>query len=162
MLYISLCLNFLIGLLYIYVNIHYVNVIIHLCKCTYKCIIHLCLNYLLTTPPPYLKQSVRTLILDIMCVCDHILWAYSDKCLLTYEYLEFSRQSVMCNLVWRYVTAQQKDTESHPVTEDNINELRQDVYTFRYDLMRVLKSNGMNTRDIDKDQVDGNIFYFLI
>ncbi|GFW13443.1 transient-receptor-potential-like protein [Trichonephila clavipes] len=63
-------------------------------------------------------------------------------------------QSVMCNLVWRYVTAQQKETESHPVTEDNINELRQDVYSFRHDLMRVFKNNGMNTRDIEKDKVD--------
>lgn len=63
-------------------------------------------------------------------------------------------QSVMCNLVWRYVTAQQKETESHPVTEDNINELRQDIYSFRHDLMRVLKTSGMNTREIEKDQVD--------
>ncbi|XP_035229400.1 LOW QUALITY PROTEIN: transient-receptor-potential-like protein [Stegodyphus dumicola] len=63
-------------------------------------------------------------------------------------------QSVMCNLVWRYVTAQQKENESHPVTEDNINELRQDVYSFRHDLMRVLKSNGMNTKDVEKEVVD--------
>jgi transient-receptor-potential calcium channel protein len=63
-------------------------------------------------------------------------------------------QSVMCNLVWRYVTAQQTDTDSHPVTEDNINELRQDVYSFRHDLMKVLKNSGMNIKDIEKDQID--------
>ncbi|KAG8194405.1 hypothetical protein JTE90_011017 [Oedothorax gibbosus] len=63
-------------------------------------------------------------------------------------------QGVMCNLVWRYVTAQQKDMETHPVTEDNINELRQDVYTFRHDLIRVFKSNGMKVADIEKDKVD--------
>ncbi|XP_015916852.2 transient-receptor-potential-like protein [Parasteatoda tepidariorum] len=63
-------------------------------------------------------------------------------------------QSVMCNLVWRYVTAQQKETESHPVTEDNVNELRQDIYSFRHDLMRVLKGNGMNTKDIEKEKFD--------
>lgn len=67
----------------------------------------------------------------------------------------------MCNLVWRYVTAQQKETESLPVTEDNINELRQDVYSFRYDLMRVFKSNGMKISDIEKDKVDGNVNLIL-
>lgn len=61
----------------------------------------------------------------------------------------------MCNLVLRYVISKQKETECHPVTEDNINELRQDIYSFRYDLMRDLKNSGLNIRNIEKDPVDG-------
>lgn len=64
----------------------------------------------------------------------------------------------MCNLVWRYVTSQQKEKESHPITEDNIGDLRQDVHSFRHDIMQVLKNNGMNTSDAEKDEVDGDFF----
>ncbi|GBM25703.1 Transient receptor potential-gamma protein [Araneus ventricosus] len=107
-----------------------------------------------TVPPPF----------NIFPTFKHLLRLFGKK--NSFKDMSFRRketkmkerdsiyQSVMCNLVWRYVTAQQKETESHPVTEDNVNELRQDIYSFRHELMRVLKSNGMNTRDIEKDKID--------
>ncbi|GIZ03786.1 transient-receptor-potential-like protein [Caerostris extrusa] len=78
-----------------------------------------------TVPPPF----------NIFPTFKHLLKLFGKK----NSFKDMSFRSVMCNLVWRYVTAQQKETESHPVTEDNINELRQDVYSFRHELMRVLK-----------------------
>ncbi|XP_076339778.1 transient-receptor-potential-like protein isoform X2 [Tachypleus tridentatus] len=51
-------------------------------------------------------------------------------------------QSVMKNLVWRYVTAQQRNAENQSVTEDDINELRQDVSSFRFHLMDSLRESG--------------------
>ncbi|XP_013773346.1 transient-receptor-potential-like protein isoform X1 [Limulus polyphemus] len=52
-------------------------------------------------------------------------------------------QSVMKNLVWRYVTAQQRNAENQSVTEDDINELRQDVSSFRFQLMGSLRESGV-------------------
>ncbi|ESN98767.1 hypothetical protein HELRODRAFT_66730 [Helobdella robusta] len=52
-------------------------------------------------------------------------------------------QSVIFDLVKRYVMKRQKKT-SEGVTEDNVNELKQDLSSFRYELLDILRSNGMN------------------
>ncbi|XP_054722171.1 transient-receptor-potential-like protein [Uloborus diversus] len=107
-----------------------------------------------TVPPPF----------NIFPTFKHFLRLFGKK--TSFKDMSFRRketkmkerdtiyQAVMCNLVWRYVTAQQRETESHPVTEDNINELRQDIYSFKHDLMRVLKGNGMSIKDVEKDKID--------
>ena len=52
---------------------------------------------------------------------------------------------VMRLLVRRYVTAEQKKSEESGVTEDDVNEIKQDIYTFRFELIDILRSNGMDT-----------------
>ena len=52
---------------------------------------------------------------------------------------------VMRLLVRRYVTAEQKKSEEMGVTEDDVNEIKQDISTFRFELIDILRSNGMNT-----------------
>lgn len=47
-------------------------------------------------------------------------------------------------LVWRYVTAMHKKYEENPVTEDDINEVKGDISSFRYELLEVLQKNGMD------------------
>ena len=52
---------------------------------------------------------------------------------------------VMRNLVRRYVTLEQRKAESEGVTEDDVNEIKQDISAFRCELIEVLKNSGMNT-----------------
>ncbi|XP_008550220.1 transient receptor potential-gamma protein isoform X4 [Microplitis demolitor] len=54
-------------------------------------------------------------------------------------------QSIMRNLVRRYVTVEQRKTEGEGVTEDDVNEIKQDISAFRCELIEILKKSGMNT-----------------
>ncbi|KAF4523849.1 hypothetical protein B566_EDAN012550 [Ephemera danica] len=58
---------------------------------------------------------------------------------------ELRRQSIMRNLVRRYVTVEQRKAESQGVTEDDVNEIKQDISAFRCELIEILKNSGMNT-----------------
>lgn len=51
----------------------------------------------------------------------------------------------MRNLVRRYVTVQQRRAECGGVTEDDVNEIKQDVSAFRCELVEILRNAGMNT-----------------
>lgn len=54
-------------------------------------------------------------------------------------------QSIMRNLVRRYVTVEQRKGENEGVTEDDVNEIKQDISAFRCELIEILKNSGMNT-----------------
>ncbi|XP_025986814.1 transient receptor potential-gamma protein isoform X2 [Solenopsis invicta] len=58
---------------------------------------------------------------------------------------DFRYQSIMRNLVRRYVTVEQRKTEGEGVTEDDVNEIKQDISAFRCELIEILKNSGMNT-----------------
>jgi transient receptor potential cation channel subfamily C protein 4 len=51
----------------------------------------------------------------------------------------------MRNLVRRYVTLEQRKAESQGVTEDDVNEIKNDISAFRFELIEILRSSGMNT-----------------
>lgn len=53
----------------------------------------------------------------------------------------------MRNLVRRYVTVQQRK-ESSGVTEDDVNEIKQDISAFRCEIVEILKDSGMNTSNV--------------
>ncbi|KAK3883627.1 hypothetical protein Pcinc_012068 [Petrolisthes cinctipes] len=52
---------------------------------------------------------------------------------------------VMQNLVTRYVTKEQRRIEERSITEDDINEVKQDISSFKYELLNILRFNNMNT-----------------
>lgn len=54
-------------------------------------------------------------------------------------------QGIMRNLVRRYVTVEQRKAENQGVTEDDVNEIKQDISAFRFELIEILKNSGMNT-----------------
>ncbi|XP_066984056.1 transient receptor potential-gamma protein-like isoform X6 [Macrobrachium rosenbergii] len=54
-------------------------------------------------------------------------------------------KSIMRNLVRRYVTVEQRKAENQGVTEDDVNEIKQDISAFRCELVEILKNSGMNT-----------------
>ncbi|XP_046817273.1 transient receptor potential-gamma protein isoform X2 [Vespa crabro] len=58
---------------------------------------------------------------------------------------DFRYQSIMRNLVRRYVTVEQRKAENEGVTEDDVNEIKQDISAFRCEIIEILKNSGMNT-----------------
>ncbi|XP_014255140.2 transient receptor potential-gamma protein isoform X2 [Cimex lectularius] len=58
---------------------------------------------------------------------------------------DFRYQTIMRNLVRRYVTVEQRKAENEGVTEDDVNEIKQDISAFRCELIEILKESGMNT-----------------
>jgi hypothetical protein len=60
--------------------------------------------------------------------------------------------TVMQLLVKRYVTIEtQRREEEYGITEDDVMEIRQDISSLRYELVDILKKNGMKTPDVGQD-----------
>ena len=51
----------------------------------------------------------------------------------------------MRNLVRRYVTYVQQKAENEGVTEDDVNEIKNDISAFRFELIEIMRCSGMNT-----------------
>lgn len=58
---------------------------------------------------------------------------------------------VMRLLVRRYVTAEQRKRDDFGITEDDVMEIRQDISTLRYELIDILRNNGMKTPQVSSD-----------
>lgn len=52
-------------------------------------------------------------------------------------------------LVRRFVTAEQRKRDDFGITEDDVMEIRQDISTLRYELIDILRSNGMKTPSVE-------------
>ena len=52
----------------------------------------------------------------------------------------------MRNLVRRYVTQEQRKAENEGVTEDDVNEIKNDISAFRFELIEIMRASGMNTQ----------------
>ncbi|CAG9859792.1 unnamed protein product [Phyllotreta striolata] len=57
---------------------------------------------------------------------------------------DYKYTAVMRALVWRYVSAMHRKCDEELVTEDDVNELKSDISSFRYELLEVLGKNGMD------------------
>lgn len=54
----------------------------------------------------------------------------------------------MKQLIRRYVTAEQRKRDDYGITEDDVMEIRQDISTLRYELIDILRNNGMKTPNV--------------
>ncbi|XP_012217275.1 transient receptor potential-gamma protein isoform X3 [Linepithema humile] len=70
---------------------------------------------------------------------------------------DFRYQSIMRNLVRRYVTVEQRKAENEGVTEDDVNEIKQDISAFRCELIEILKNSGMNTSTAASSGTDASL-----
>ncbi|XP_032795125.2 transient receptor potential protein [Daphnia magna] len=68
---------------------------------------------------------------------------------------EIRHMEVMRLLVRRYVTAEQKKSEEMGVTEDDVNEIKQDISSFRFELLDILRNNGMKCGEAEKGNAAG-------
>ena len=73
------------------------------------------------------------------------LWLVQILTFLQRKHVFGILQSIMRNLVRRYVTVEQRKSDNQGVTEDDVNEIKQDISAFRCELIEVLKNSGMNT-----------------
>lgn len=55
-------------------------------------------------------------------------------------------------LIRRYVTSEQCKRDDFGITEDDVMEIRQDISTLRYELIEILRQNGMQTPNVDKQE----------
>jgi len=55
-------------------------------------------------------------------------------------------QAIIRNLVRRYVTQEQRKAENEGVTEDDVNEIKNDISAFRFELIEIMRASGMNTQ----------------
>lgn len=62
--------------------------------------------------------------------------------------------------MWRYVSASHRKFEESPVTEDDINEVKGEISTMRYELLEVLEKNGMNVSSADRKEKSKFAIYF--
>lgn len=65
-------------------------------------------------------------------------------------------------LVWRYVSAMHRRMDDDPVTEDDINELKGDVSSLRYELLEVFEKNGMDVSFTDRKEKSKYLLVYLI
>ncbi|KAM7540821.1 hypothetical protein Aperf_G00000041346 [Anoplocephala perfoliata] len=66
--------------------------------------------------------------------------------------------AVMQELVNRYLMHRQMQQESQGVTEDDLNEIKGDISAFRYELLDILRENGMRVNSNDQFRT-GEICY---
>ncbi|OWA53372.1 Transient receptor potential-gamma protein [Hypsibius exemplaris] len=63
---------------------------------------------------------------------------------------EAKYQAVVRNLVKRYVTNMQRNQQAEGVNEDDVNEIKQDISAFRYELLEILRMSGMTVSSATK------------
>ncbi|XP_076446339.1 short transient receptor potential channel 4-like [Babylonia areolata] len=85
-----------------------------------------------------------------LCFCStkqkHNRWQSIRKIVKKLNEREMKYQAVMRDLVKRYIMHKQRTRQGgEGVTEDDINELKQDVSSFRFELLEILRNNGMKT-----------------
>lgn len=51
--------------------------------------------------------------------------------------------TVMRALIWRYISMKHREMENVGVTEEDVNEIKSELSTMKYDFLEVLRKNGM-------------------
>jgi transient-receptor-potential-like protein len=46
-------------------------------------------------------------------------------------------------LIWRYISMKHREMENVGVTEEDVNEIKSELSTMKYDFLEVLRKNGM-------------------
>ncbi|XP_050434366.1 transient-receptor-potential-like protein [Adelges cooleyi] len=63
--------------------------------------------------------------------------------------------SVMRALIWRYVSMKHRQSENEGVTEDDVNEIKTDINSMKYDFLELFRKNGMEvSNDCWKKSMD--------
>ncbi|CAB3403610.1 unnamed protein product [Caenorhabditis bovis] len=119
-----------------------------------------------TLPPPFniiptpksIYYCIRYLT-DQFCECSKFLQNGKQKSLRNQKILrvvndrENNYRFVTRNLVQRYIAQMQRvKQQSEGVSEDDVNEIKQDISAFRYELLGILRGAGFQTGHTDINQ----------
>ncbi|XP_017120408.1 transient-receptor-potential-like protein isoform X2 [Drosophila elegans] len=104
-----------------------------------------------TLPPPFnVLPSVKWLIRVFRKSSKTIDRQRSKK---RQEQEQFSKyDNIMRSLVWRYVAAMHRKFEDNPVSEDDINEVKSDINTMRYEMLEIFENSGMDVSSANKKE----------
>ncbi|CAF4096888.1 unnamed protein product, partial [Rotaria magnacalcarata] len=68
---------------------------------------------------------------------------------------EIKYQTVIRELVKRYIMKRQQKDQTEGVTEDDLNEIKQDISAFRFELLEILSTNGFKVQSLKKNPDTG-------
>lgn len=92
-----------------------------------------------TVPVPFnLIPSPKT-IFKFLCCRKTVGKVFTDE---EKKDAETRYSSVMKYIIRRYITNEQRKSEDFSITEDDINEVRQDINSFKFELLDILKKNN--------------------
>ncbi|XP_022229777.2 transient-receptor-potential-like protein isoform X1 [Drosophila obscura] len=105
-----------------------------------------------TLPPPFnVLPSVKWLIRLFRKSSKVIDRQRSKQKRLEQE--EFNKyDNIMRSLVWRYVAAMHRKFEQNPVSEDDINEVKSEINTMRYEMLEIFENSGMDVSSANKKE----------
>ncbi|KAG8233919.1 hypothetical protein J437_LFUL005124 [Ladona fulva] len=63
---------------------------------------------------------------------------------------DYRYTAVMRSLVWRYVSCMHRKCDENPVTEDDINEVKGEINSMRYEMLEVFERNGMDVSNAER------------
>jgi len=94
-----------------------------------------------TVPPPFNVIPSPKSIMRILCCKKAGEKNYSEEDVNQANDRYFN---VMKFIIRRYVTNEQRKSEDYSITEDDIQEVRQDISSFKYELLDILRNNKMD------------------
>ncbi|KAJ8922824.1 hypothetical protein NQ315_007859, partial [Exocentrus adspersus] len=103
-------------------------------------------------PPPFNILPTPKLFLNSFGCCRNRkdTKSFKEK---SREKAKERHQTVMRLLIRRYITSEQRKRDEFGITEDDVMEIRQDISTLRYELIDILRQNGMKTPKIEHQDV---------
>ncbi|PAA62583.1 hypothetical protein BOX15_Mlig005824g1 [Macrostomum lignano] len=100
-------------------------------------------------PSPKSFLYIATWMKERLCSCSkqhqRSKWQSIRKVVKRVNEREARYQTVMRDLVKRYLMVRQRLDERQGVTEDDLNEIKGDISAFRFELLEILRTNGMKT-----------------
>ncbi|KAK3099549.1 hypothetical protein FSP39_006161 [Pinctada imbricata] len=101
-------------------------------------------------PSPKTFYYLITWFRSKICVCSkdqkRNRWQSIRKIVKKINEREIRYQNVMRDLIKRYIMQKQRGPlRGEGVTEDDVSEIKQDISSFRYELLEILRNNGMKT-----------------
>ena len=67
--------------------------------------------------------------------------------MLPLKFVSSPIQAVMVDLVKRYIMSRQNELQTEEVTEDDLQEIKQDISAFRYELLEILRKGKLQLRN---------------
>ena len=61
----------------------------------------------------------------------------------------------------RYVTQEQRKAENEGVTEDDVNEIKNDISAFRFEMIEIMRASGMNTQSASGPSGENVLFHIF-
>ncbi|CAF2578783.1 unnamed protein product [Rotaria sp. Silwood2] len=115
-----------------------------------------------TLPPPFnIVPSPKSICYGFVYIYSRVFgcskthlrnrWQSIKKIISKINEREIKYQTVIRELVKRYIMKRQQKDQTEGVTEDDLNEIKQDISAFRFELLEILSTNGFKVQSMKKN-----------